>query len=535
MSGPQDQFPGSGEGEALYRRHTIPQLIAAQAKAFPTRLALSTQSGDRRDRLSYSQLAQRMDALARSFAELGLGRGCRVGVFLTNDNGRECVLTALGCFAIGAVVVPLNTRASDEELGHAIVLTGPRVIVTDPSSCARMRQLAPDALLLVVDRQGDHNHGERSWPDPELVHPAADYVPVDDPDALACLHFTSGTTAKSKAVMHSHSTMIAAGLCCSTALGITHDDIYQGAFPFFTSSALNIACMSCWVQGAGLVLEGRLDNEARLRLIETEATSYYHGVPSVLNFMLQEYRKGGYDLRGLRRVANGGAAMPVELMRRIGEAWPWVDQVQIYGLTESGPAGTVLRPDRLEAKSGSVGCAMPWCKVEVVDDEGKTVPAGQTGEIAITGPAVAVGYFGDPAATAKAFSGRRVLTGDVGYLDEDGFLFFSDRKKDVINRGGLKIASVAVESVLYTHPAVREAAVVAVPHAHLGEDVAACVVLLPGESVSEDELARHCAAKLADYSVPRRWLFLEELSKNPMGKVLKTELRAKFASADAPA
>ncbi|WP_342641033.1 class I adenylate-forming enzyme family protein [Rhodoligotrophos ferricapiens] len=510
-------------------RYTIPQLMKARAQLFPTRLALSAQSGAGRDRLTYRQLAQRMDAMAQELAALGLTRGERIGVFLTNDHGRECILTALGAFALGAVVVPFNTRASDDELTHAITLTSPRMIVTDSRSRTRMGQLAPSARLLVVDADGA-GAGDAPWPEPEQQGSGAELSYADDPDTLACLHFTSGTTARSKAVMHSHRTMIAAGLCCGSALGLTADDLYQGAFPFFTSSALNIACMSCWVQGAGLILEGHLDNERRLRLIETEATSFYHGVPSVLNFMLQEYTKGGYDLRSLRRVANGGAAMPIELMRRIGEAWPWVDQVQIYGLTESGPSGTVLGPADLERKAGSVGHAMPYTEIAVVNERGEPLPPGETGEIAITGPAVAMGYYENAEATAMAFSGRRVLTGDVGRLDEDGFLFFGDRKKDVINRGGLKIASVAVESVLYTHPAVREAAVVAVPHPNLGEDVAACVVLVPGQAVDKEVLARHCAAQLADYAVPRRWLFLEALPKNPMGKVLKTELRAKMAS-----
>lgn len=508
--------------------YTVPALVHARALRFPHCLALSASAGrDRRDRLTYRQLAIRMDAMARGLTELGLVAGERIAVFLTNDNGRECILTALGALACGAVIVPLNTRGSDEELSHALELVDPKFVVCAESAARRMAKSAPRARLLIINlEEGTPDY--EAWPDPEHQRSGRQPERLDDPDALACLLFTSGTTARAKAVMTSHRTMIATGLCCSLALGLSSGDLYQGAFPFFTSSALNLACMSCWVIGAGLVLEGTVDSAERLRLIQREGTTFYHGVPSVLNFMLQEEERGGYELGGLRRIANGGAPMPADLVRRIAERWPWADQIQIYGLTESGPTGSVLKPDEIVHKAGSVGQAMPFCRLDVVGKDGASLPAGEPGEIAITGPGVAVGYFRNLPATAAVFHGRRVLTGDVGWLDEDGFLFFADRKKDVINRGGLKIASVAVESALYAHPAVHEAAVVGVPHVGLGEDVAACVVLHANSEVDRETLVRHCAARLADYSVPRKWLFLDELPKNPMGKVLKTELRAMF-------
>ncbi len=515
----------SGETLGELRSYTVPLLLEARARQFPHRLALSASSvRGVRERLTYAQLVLRMNAVARGFAQLGVASGDRVAVYLTNDLGRECILTALGTMALGAVVVPLNTRASDDELSHALQLVQPRRIVTDLASSERISTLMSADTLIVVD-SGNQASLFDAWPEPER-EPAAtrpDYP--EDPDLLACLLFTSGTTARAKAVMHTHRTMIATGLCCGSALELTTADLYQGAFPFFTSSALNLACMSCWVRGAGLVLEGRVDNAERLHLVAREGTTYYHGVPSVLNFMLQEYGRGDYDLTRLRRVAYGGAAMPQDFTHRIASTWPWADQVQTYGLTESGPTGSVLRPDEMMSKADSVGRAMPFCKLQVVDDSGEPLPPGNTGEIAIRGPGVAVGYYRNPEASAKAFSGDRVLTGDIGRLDEDGFLYFGDRKKDVINRGGLKIASVAVENVLYQHPSVQEAAVVAVSHRDLGEDVAACVVLNSELEAAGDELSAYCAVKLADYEVPRRWLFLTELPKNPLGKVLKTELR----------
>ncbi|NYZ11308.1 acyl--CoA ligase [Azospirillum sp. RWY-5-1] len=506
---------------------TVPQLLERRAAETPHRIALSAQSrGGWRDRLSYAQLVERMNAMARGFARLDLREGDRIGVLLTNDAGRECILTALGALRLGAAVAPLNTRSSDEELGHALALVEPAAVVTTTASAARIAALWPAARLFLVDAGTDAPAGAVRWPEP--VEEAAGAPPpvADDPDRLTCLLFTSGTTARSKAVMHTHRTMIGAGLCCGTALGLGPGDLYQGGWPFFTSSGLNLGCMASWTTGAGLVFEGVLDNAGRLRLIAAERSTFYHGVPSVVHFMIEEYARGQYDVASLRRVGYGGSAMPAEVIQRLGERWPRVEPVQIYGMTESGPAGTVLPPEDRWRKYGSIGVPMPWCAVSILDEAGFALGPGETGEIAIHGPGVSPGYFRNPEATAAAFVGGAIRTGDVGHLDEDGYLFFTDRRKDIINRGGLKIASVAVEHVLYQHPAVREAAVVAVPHRDLGEDVAACIVPPPGVSPDLSDIAAFCAGRLADYERPRRWLVLDELPKNPMGKVLKTELRA---------
>lgn len=506
-------------------RMTVPQLLRARATLAPHRVALSARSHTGvRSQLTYADLVQRMDGVARSLHQRGIGRGDRVAVYLTNEAGLECISTALGAIALGAVVVPLNTRYAEEELRHALTLTAPALVVTMTAGRERIRPLLDQGArcALVEDGVAD---GSQAPHVPALEADDARGAERGGPDDLATLLFTSGTTARSKAVMHSHRTMIATGLCCGTALGITAEDGYQGAFPFFTSSALNLACMSCWVQGARFIYEGVLDNAGRLALMEDEQATIYHGVPSVLSFMVQAYDPRRWRLRALRRIAYGGAAMPAEVAARIGAAWPWADQVQIYGLTESGPTGTVLSPTERRARTGSVGRAMRFCDVRVVDDAGTPQQAGHAGEIVIEGPAVALGYYRDEAATSVAFRGGAVRTGDVGHLDIDGFLYFADRKKDVINRGGLKIASVAVEDVLCRHPAVREVAVVAVPHRDLGEDVAAFVVVYAGQAPAPDELAGFCRDKLADYEIPRRWFFVEELPKNPMGKVLKGDLR----------
>lgn len=511
---------------------TVPELLRNGARQYPDQLALSARSvAGVRLRRSYGELAWGMDGAAAELAALGLAAGDRAATFLTNDAGYEFVMTALGAVALGVIVVPFNTRASDEDIRHAFALTGPGLVVVEAANAQRLRSLAPSETRLVVAGEGVFAADPaKTVPNLGMGSPMA----TSRPDDIAALLFTSGTTARSKAVMASHATMVASGACCAAALGLRRGDVYQAGFPVFTSAALNIACMACWVAGAGFVLESVLDNEGRLAAIGAEGASVYHGVPSVLGFMLDSFDPGRHDLFGLRRIASGGAALPPDLAARLVATWPHAELVQIYGLTESGPTGTVLLPEEAETGRGSVGRAMPGCTVEVLGEDGRAVEVDQTGEIAITGPGVAVGYFRDPEATRRAFAGKRVLTGDVGRLDASGFLHFGDRKKDVINRGGLKVASVAVEDALHAHPAVSEAAVVAVPHARLGEDVGAAVVFRQGQRADEAELRSHCAASLADYAVPRQWLVLDRLPRNPMGKVLKNELRALFAADSGP-
>lgn len=503
---------------------TVPELIYRRAQTYPFKLALSTHSHrGYRDRVSYSQLARRMENMARALLARGVHPGDRVALLLNNDAIREAVLTAVGCYRMGAVVAPINTRSSNEELTYAFDLVDPAFVVVTSADVDRARTCCPAARLLVLDPEAC---GEVGWPDPEREFHDTTLPPLGSAEDPTVLLFTSGTTARSKAVMHCHRSQLFCGYSIGGAIGLTDQDTYQGAWPIFTSSVLNMACMSAWVAGAGVVLEETtLDNAGRLRLIETEATTVYHGVTSPLNFLVDEYAKGNYNLSSVRRIGYGGSAMPVGIINKLSSRLPWADQVHVWGMTETGPAGTFLPPWFLPRKAGCIGQPQPGCAVRVVDENRQPLPVGETGEIAFSGPSAALGYFRNPEATAETFIDGWVLTGDIGRFDEEGHLHFIDRKKDVINRGGLKVASAAVEEVIYRHPSVLEAAVIAVPHDGLGEDVGACIVFREGCAGDTEELRVFCARFLADYEVPRRWFVLDAIPKNPMGKILKRELR----------
>lgn len=511
---------------------TVPDWLRQQAQRHGFRLALSAPSHrGHRDRLSYAQLVARMHAMARGLHAHGLRQGDRMALLLPNTAAREGVLTALGCWQLGAAVSPLNPRATDDELRHALALLEPALaVVCDADDALRLADMgmAPDSVLR-LDGSPD---APTTWPDPEGAPSGA--LPPDRPASphdLSCLLFTSGTTARAKAVMHTHRSQLHTGLAMGGSLGLTCDDAYQGPWPLHTSSVLNLGCMSAWVHGASVVLEeNTLDNGGRLRLIASEASTVYHGVPAPLHFMIDEFERGGYEVGCVRRVAYGGAAMPVEIIERYARLWPQADQVQVWGMTETGPAGTALPSWMLPRQAGAIGLPQPGCAIRILTDcEGpdlRDAPPGAVGEIAFAGPSASTGYFRNPAATAETFVDGWVLTGDLGWVDREGVLHFVDRKKDIINRGGIKISSATIEEVLYRCPSIAEAAVIAVPHPKLGEDIAACVVLRAGNTLDIEALRQACLQSLRDNQVPRHWFEFQKLPRNGLGKVLKRELRA---------
>lgn len=512
------------------RHTTVPDWLRQQAQVHRFRLALSAPSyRGHRDRLGYVQLVERMHAMACGLYARGLRRGDRLAMLLPNKAAREGILTALGCWQLGAAVSPLNLRATDDDLRHALTLLEPALIVVcrdDDAHRIEALGMSPSQILRLDGPPG----AATTWPEPEGA-PAGNLPPdcPQSPHDLSCLLFTSGTTARAKAVMHTHRTQLHTGLAMGGALGLTHEDTYQGPWPLHTSSVLNLGCMSAWVHGAGVVLEeDTLDNGSRLRLIASEASTVYHGVPATLHYMIDEFERGNYHVDCVRRIAYGGAVMPVDVIARYARLWPHADQVQVWGMTETGPAGTALPPWMLPRKAGAIGLPQPGCAIRVLTDgEGPLhdVPVGEVGEIAFAGPSASPGYFRNEAATAETFVEGWVRTGDLGWLDSEGVLHFLDRKKDIINRGGLKISSAAVEEVIYRLAGIAEAAVIAIPHPKLGEDIGACVVPQPGISLDLEALQAQCARWLAPNQVPRHWFVLSALPRNGLGKVLKRELR----------
>lgn len=508
---------------------TIIDLVEEQAERRPNALALTAQStAGGEQRLSYGQLSWQARKFAAGLQGVGIARGDHVGLMLNNDVGIEACVTMLALHRIGAVVVPVNTRFAADEVVYVANKAHCSTVVAMQEFWPMLEGLRPrlPGVQRVITVGGAAGSTPMDWH--HIFETArADQVAqaATTPDSVSEILFTSGTTAHPKGAVMTHGRSVVAAYGFAEAMSLDENDVYQSFFPFFTTASLHCLLLPSWWAGAHAVLDPACDLPAVLRRIERERTTKYIGAPSFYIFLLETYEAARHDLSHMKLFDYGGASMPVEVIKRLAETFPHVELRQTYGMTESGPAGTVLRGEHAMSRLGSVGLPWPLTEVRIVDDNGACVDAGTPGEIAIRSPSVMREYFDEQALSAATLRDGWLLTGDIGYLDADGFLYHLDRKKDMIIRGGHNIGSLEVEETFFRHPAVQEAAVIAVPHPKLGEDLQAFIVLRPGQSAEAEELRTFCIDKLADYKIPRRIAFTDNLPRGPMGKVLKSELR----------
>jgi long-chain acyl-CoA synthetase len=497
-------------------------------------------------RYTYGEHDRLVRVLARSLADLGLQRGDRVA--LVSANVPEWVITFWAVAILGATLVPLNAWWKAEELEFGLVDSGARVLIGDS------RRLA-----LLQDRLGEI---------PELAHafeigspqfekllagaddPALPDTPIDEDDLLA-ICYTSGTTGQPKGATLTHRQTIA-NLQNILALNAATPSRTPPLEAGMQSAALLVVplfhvtgCLSTmtlnYATGGKLVLMpvGRFDPDVAMQVIEREKVTSIGGVPTVMWRILESPNLDKYDLSSVKRASYGGAPAAPELVERIEQVFPHMRKTlsTAYGLTETASVATAHGGDDYFAHSGSVGRAAPTIELRIVDDAGADAPAGERGEIWIKGPTVMNrGYWNRPDANAASFTDGWFHTGDIGYLDADGFLYLVDRAKDMIIRGGENVYCVEVENALFDHPDVIDAAVVGVPHRTLGEEVKAVVQLKAGSSASSEDLRAFCRMHLADFKVPEYVeLRAEPLPRNPAGKVLKNLLRggdSSFVAAD---
>lgn len=308
------------------------------------------------------------------------------------------------------------------------------------------------------------------------------------------------------------------------AWGIRSDDIVQTPIPITTSAGTFVSRMGPLYAGATLIIDPPFDSEITFACIEAEGTTVLVAVPAIIIFMTEQFDPGRHSLDSVRLFCFGSAPIAVATLDRVHIRFPWIKLGQIYGMTESSTVGAYLSPDVFDEHLGSIGKPV-LCELRIVDDKDEDVPVGEAGEILIRGPSVMRGYYRDPDMTEKALAGGWLHTGDVGLVDAGGFYHHVDRMKDIIIRGGYKIGSTEVENVLIHHPDVHEAAVIAVLHPKLREDVFAFVALRNNARVEVRELVDYCGERLVAYKVPRRMAFISSLPRNLAGKIDKKELR----------
>ena len=494
--------------------HTFASPLRHAMQNVPDKTAVV--SGDRS--FSYRQFNDRCMRLGGALRALGLQQGDRVAILA--NNGHEYLETYVGVPAAGLVVVPLNTRHAEPELRYALEDSGARVLITDrePGELS--------GLVEQVVQCGDAYEALLAGATPREL---GEGVAEDD---LAGLFYTGGTTGKSKGVMLSHRNLVANAQHWLLAAPQTPDDVFLIVAPLFHAAGSNGVLGSIWTLGTQITLDA-FDPAAALDLIEQYKATITLGVPTMLAAMAELQHQTPRQCDSLRLIAHGGSPIATEVVRRTSTAFTSAQLMEVYGATETSPLCTVLPDEQLlleSPRARSCGRAIIGCQATIRDPEGRALPAGEIGEVVISGPNVMQGYWHKDEQTAAVLKDTGYWTGDLGYADEDGYLYLVDRSKDMIVSGGENVYCTEVEEVLYQHPAVLEAAAFGVPDDKWGEAVWATVV--PRErsnTLDVDELIGFCKQHIAGYKVPKGIdVQTEPLPKSGPGKVLKRELRAPY-------
>ena len=460
--------------------------------------------------LTYAALDAGSARVAGLLRAKGVQVGDRVGVMLPNVP--YFALAYYGVLRLGGAVVPMNILLKSREVHFYLENSGAKVVFAWHEFAKDADQGAAEAgAECVLVKPGEF---EQSLASAEPVSGVADRS-LDD---TAVILYTSGTTGTPKGAQLTHGNL---GRNCEVGqnlFSLNEQDVVFGGLPLFhcfgQSCALNTAVRA----GACLTLLPRFDPAKALEIIDRDGVTVFEGVPTMYTALLHQPSKQG--AAKLRICVSGGAALPVEVLRGFEERFD-CKLLEGYGLSETSAIASFNHPDR-ERKPGSVGTPAAGVEMKIVDDKGNEVPQGEVGEIVIRGHNVMKAYWNRPEATAEAIDADGWFhSGDLGKADEDGYYFIVDRMKDMIIRGGYNVYPREIEEVLYEHPAVREVAVIGVPHDELGEEVAAVIALKEGEQLSAEDLQAYVKAQVAAYKYPRRIWFVDELPKNPTGKILK--------------
>jgi len=428
---------------------------------------------------------------------------------------------------IGAVFLPLNIRLAPAEWEYILGNSGATALVTDAEHADRLMLALPRLPRLATKLMvGEARDG---WIDYCLLvasHVGTEVPVLDVPgSALQRLMYTSGTTSRPKGVCISHANLMAKNLGMMIEFGLTHRDVSAVAGPLYHVGGLDMGGLATLHAGGSLVLQQRFDAAELIDLMARHRATTVWLAPAMVNAILQQDSLRHADLRSLRVIMSGGEKMPEARLEQILDVLPDVWFADAYGLTETVSSDTFLPYASMHAKLGSVGKPMPHQRVRVADHEGADVPSGTIGEVLVRGPKVFTGYWRDPKATEEAFVDGWFRTGDLGRLDEDGFLYIEDRKKDMIVSGGENIATPEVERVLYEHPDIVEAAVVGHPDERWGEVPHAFIVVRTGASLTTEEVEAFCRERLAKFKVPAYTTVVDVLPRTGSGKVVKRELR----------
>ena len=466
--------------------------------------------------LSYAELREAAGRMSTLLASLGVGPGDRVGLMLPNVPAFP--IAFYGALGAGAIVVPMNPLLKSREVAYYLGDSGAKAVVAWHAAAGEAAKGAADAGAELVAAQT-----------PDLGSLLAGFAATAEPSGRggqddAVILYTSGTTGRPKGAELTHDGLLRnAEISSRTLFDVGPGDVIMGCLPLFHVFGLTCGLNVSVASAATLTLLPRFEPAKALEILGRDRVTIFEGVPTMYAAMLHLPDADPAKAATLRLCASGGAAMPVEILRGFEAKFGCVI-LEGYGLSETSPVASFNHPN-LVRKPGSIGTPIEGVEMRLIDDDWNTVPDGEIGEIAIRGHNVMKGYWDKPEATAEAMTEGWFKTGDMARVDDDGYFYIVDRKKELIIRGGYNVYPREIEEALHEHPAVAEVAVVGMPHASLGEEVGAAVALKPGAQASPEELRDFAKARVAAYKYPRKVWLVDALPKGPTGKILRREVK----------
>jgi long-chain acyl-CoA synthetase len=510
------------------------------------------------ERATVEAFARATLLMAEHLAALGVAKGDRVAVAMRNLP--EWPVAVLATLLLGGIAAPINAWGTGPELAYCLADSGAKVVVVDGERWQRLQPLLaelPDLQQVIVARANDAPLDDTravAWD--SLLGPTNTWADLPDrplPDVAltadddATLLYTSGTTGAAKGALGTH--RCSGSTLMASAFSVTRSFVRRGepvpdpnaprpypralllSIPFFHTTGCQVILFGALLSGTKLVLMRRWEPEAAMALIQAESITSAGGVPTIAWQLIEHPARDQYDLSSLESMAYGGAPASAALVQRLGQTLPKAQPGMGWGMTETSGTFTHHGAEDYIHRPDSAGPAMPVGQMKICDDDGGALPTGEVGELWVRGPNVVKRYWNKPEESAKTFVDGWLRTGDLARLDDEGFLYIVDRKKDMLIRGGENIYCAEVEAVLYRHPAVMDAGVIGQAHPTLGEEPVALVTLKPGMQAGEDELRAFVRSQLAGFKVPVRIVIhAEPLPRNPTGKLVKKSLKLLFES-----
>lgn len=497
--------------------------LSINAKRLPDKAAVIYQDRS----YSYNELNNVVNRLAYGLIERGITKGDKIAIFMKNSDYFMIVFYAI--MKVGAVAVPINFRLTASETNYILQDSDSIMVFFDEEFSELIQEAARNTEIKDQIAVGNNKlDGQLLLSEIMTDNQADPSIQVEESDNCEIL-YTSGTTGRPKGVLLDHHRVFHVGINLSAMMGIRSDDRFLHIAPLFHSAQLNLFMVLATFVGSTQVIHRDYHPVETLKAIDKYKITLFFGVPTMFNFLLQVPNYKDYDISSVTRCAYGAAPMSVSLIKKSMELFGHQQFYNLCGLTEGGPGGICLTPEKHLDKIGSSGVAIPNTEARVVNDAGEDVKIGEVGEFIIRGETIMKEYYKKPEETAKTIRDGWLYTGDLATIDEDGFITLVDRKKDMIISGGENIYSTEVENALYAYPKILEVAVIGIPDEVWGEAVAAVIVPKDGEVIDQEELVKFCRKELAGYKVPRVFFEVKQLPRNASGKILKYQLRKELA------